>query len=166
MTKFILGYARTSTAEQVAGLEAQLRDLRAIGCEKIFSEQISSVAHREQLEAAIEFAREGDTLVVTSTCRLARSIRDLCNIVGCVPLLLARIVAPLFFWPFDGCFGCVDQDDVEHPLACSNRLAPRQPKGFALGQRVFAPFDVAVDGAFAEPIGLRDMKISAGFSPN
>ena len=81
MTKFILGYARTSTAEQVAGLEAQLRDLRAIGCEKIFSEQVSSVAHREQLEAAIEFAREGDTFVVTSTCRLARSIRDLCNIV-------------------------------------------------------------------------------------
>ena len=60
MTKFMLGYARTSSAEQDAGLEAQLRDLQAIGVEKIFSEQVSSVAHREQLEAAIEFAREGD----------------------------------------------------------------------------------------------------------
>jgi DNA invertase Pin-like site-specific DNA recombinase len=77
----LISYARTSTAEQTAGLEAQLRDLRAIGCEKIFSEQVSSVAYREQLDAAIEFAREGDTFVVTSTFRLARSIRDLCNIV-------------------------------------------------------------------------------------
>jgi DNA invertase Pin-like site-specific DNA recombinase len=34
----LIGYARTSTVEQEAGLEAQQRDLRALGCEEIFSE--------------------------------------------------------------------------------------------------------------------------------
>lgn len=76
----IIGYARTSTLEQLAGFDAQLRDLKAAGCEKIFSEQVSSVAQRQQLEAVIDFAREGDTLVVTKLDRLARSMLDLMNI--------------------------------------------------------------------------------------
>jgi DNA invertase Pin-like site-specific DNA recombinase len=37
----IVGYARTSTAGQIAGLEAQERELRAAGCDKIFREQVS-----------------------------------------------------------------------------------------------------------------------------
>lgn len=77
----IVGYARTSTAEQNAGLEAQLRDLRATGCTKIFSEQISSVADRSQLEQALEFVREGDSLVITKLDRLARSTSHLLSIV-------------------------------------------------------------------------------------
>jgi hypothetical protein len=77
----IIGYGRTSTIEQVAGLEAQIRDVKAAGAEKLFSENVSSVAPRQQLEAAIEFAREGDTLVVTKIDRLARSVRHLCDIV-------------------------------------------------------------------------------------
>jgi DNA invertase Pin-like site-specific DNA recombinase len=76
----IIGYARTSTAEQEAGLEAQLRDLRANGAEKIFSERISSVGERVQLDAALAFVREGDTLLVTKVDRLARSIRGLLDI--------------------------------------------------------------------------------------
>ena len=51
----IIGYGRTSTIEQVAGLEAQIRDLKAAGAEKLFRENVSSVAPRKQLEAAIEF---------------------------------------------------------------------------------------------------------------
>jgi DNA invertase Pin-like site-specific DNA recombinase len=51
------------------------------GAEKLFRENISSVALRQQLEAAIEFAREGDTLVVTKIDRLARSVRHFCEIV-------------------------------------------------------------------------------------
>ena len=39
----LVGYARTSTAEQDAGLEAQIRDLKLVGCVKIFSEKVSSV---------------------------------------------------------------------------------------------------------------------------
>ena len=76
----IIGYARTSTLEQEAGFDAQVRDLKAAGCERMFAEQISSVAQRAQLEAAIDFAREGDTLVVTKLDRLARSMLDLMNI--------------------------------------------------------------------------------------
>lgn len=77
-----IGYARTSTTDQAAGLEAQLRDLGAAGAEKVFQEQVSSIAHRAQLEAAIEWAREGDVFVVTKLDRLARSIGALVEIVG------------------------------------------------------------------------------------
>jgi DNA invertase Pin-like site-specific DNA recombinase len=77
----IIGYGRTSTIEQVAALEAQIWDLKAAGAEKLFRENVSSVAPRQQLEAAIEFAREGDSLVVTKIDRLARSVRHLCEIV-------------------------------------------------------------------------------------
>src|SRR5258706_1467589 len=76
-----IGYARTSTIEQKAGLEAQLRDLKAAGVEKVFQEQLSSVdAKRVQLEAAIDFCREGDVLVCTKLDRLARSVADVVTI--------------------------------------------------------------------------------------
>lgn len=68
----IIGYARTSTVDQVAGFEAQLRELEAVNCKKIFQEQASSIAVRAGLEAALEFAREGDVLVVTKLDRLTR----------------------------------------------------------------------------------------------
>ena len=73
----LVGYGRTSTAEQEAGLEAQERDLRAAGCDKVFSERVSSVATRPQLTAALAFLRDGDALVVTKPDRLARSTVDL-----------------------------------------------------------------------------------------
>jgi len=78
----LIGYARTSTLEQEAGLEAQVRDLKALGCEKVFQEQTSSVGPRKVLEEALEFTREGDTLVVTKLDRLARSVQHLWDIVG------------------------------------------------------------------------------------
>lgn len=77
----LIGYARTSTLEQEAGLEAQLRDLRRLGCEKIYKEQVSATAPRAALEAAIEFAREGDTLVVTKLDRLARSVKHMWEVL-------------------------------------------------------------------------------------
>lgn len=76
-----VGYARTSTIDQTAGFEAQLRELKATSCEKIFQEQVSSIAKRTQLQAAIEFVREGDVLVVTKIDRLARSVSDLLTII-------------------------------------------------------------------------------------
>jgi DNA invertase Pin-like site-specific DNA recombinase len=78
----IIGYSRTSTTEQAAGLEAQQRDLAIAGVERVFSEQTSSVGPRKALEEAIDFLREGDVLVVTKLDRLARSVRDLCEIVA------------------------------------------------------------------------------------
>ncbi len=80
-THMHIGYARTSTIEQVAGLEAQERDLTAAGVERVYREQVSSVAPRVQLEAMLDFAREGDTVTVTKLDRLARSVRDLMAIV-------------------------------------------------------------------------------------
>ena len=78
----LIGYARTSTIEQQAGLAAQDRDLRAAGCTRIFGEQLSSVAtERPQLAAALDYLRAGDTLVVTKLDRLARSTADLLSIV-------------------------------------------------------------------------------------
>jgi len=77
----IVGYARTSTLEQVAGFEAQLKELKAAGCEKLFREQVSSVAVRAQLQAALEFVREGDILVATKLDRLTRSVADLMTII-------------------------------------------------------------------------------------
>jgi DNA invertase Pin-like site-specific DNA recombinase len=77
----IIGYARTSTVEQTAGLEAQLKELEVAMCTKIFHEQVSSVATRVQLEAALEFSRDGDLIVVTKLDRLARSVADLMAII-------------------------------------------------------------------------------------
>jgi len=77
----IVGYARTSTVEQDAGLKAQLRDLKAAGAKKIYGEQVSSIATRDKLEAALDYIRDGDVFVVTKLDRLARSMADLIRIV-------------------------------------------------------------------------------------
>ncbi|PSS67078.1 DNA invertase [Ensifer sp. NM-2] len=82
MSHAIIGYARTSTVDQVAGFEAQLRDLKEAACVKVFQEQVSSVdVERPQLEALLDYAREGDTLVVTKLDRLARSMFNLMSIL-------------------------------------------------------------------------------------
>ena len=77
----LIGYARTSTTDQEAGLEAQLRDLKAAGCTKIFRERVSSVGERDQLNRALDYVRGGDTLVVCKVDRLARSTVGLWKIV-------------------------------------------------------------------------------------
>ena len=79
-----IGYARISTTDQQAGFEAQVRDLEAVGCEKVYQEQASSVGARDELAVALDFVREGDTLVVTKLDRLARSTRHLYDIVDCL----------------------------------------------------------------------------------
>jgi DNA invertase Pin-like site-specific DNA recombinase len=75
-----IGYGRVSSLDQRAGMEAQLRDLRAAGCEKIFSEQVSAVGKRPELEAALGFIRDGDSLICTRLDRLARSTQHLLEI--------------------------------------------------------------------------------------
>jgi DNA invertase Pin-like site-specific DNA recombinase len=78
----IIGYMRTSTVDQAAGMEAQRRDLMAAGVERLFEEQASSVGARPVLAEALGFVREGDVFVVTKIDRLARSIVNLCDIVA------------------------------------------------------------------------------------
>lgn len=81
----LIGYARVSTTEQEAGLEAQVRDLLAAGCMSdrsyIHTERSSAVGDRPYLEAAIRELEKGDVLVVTKLDRLARNVHHLCEIV-------------------------------------------------------------------------------------
>ena len=76
----IVGYARTSTIDQAAGLTAQERDLKAAGAERIFGEQVSSTAKRAKLAECLAFLCEGDVLTVTKPDRLARSTAELLSI--------------------------------------------------------------------------------------
>ena len=73
----IVGYARTSTVDQVAGFEAQDRDLKTAGVERVFAEQVSSMAQRATLAEWLAFLRSGDVLTVTKPDRLARSTTEL-----------------------------------------------------------------------------------------
>ena len=78
----LIGYARVSTTDQ--SLDIQRRALTHAGVDKMFAEQRSgrSADDRPELQAAIDFAREGDTIIVTKLDRLARSTRDLHNILA------------------------------------------------------------------------------------
>jgi DNA invertase Pin-like site-specific DNA recombinase len=78
----IIGYARTSTTDQVAGLDAQERDLAAAGAIKVFAERVSSVAARPRLTECLSYLRDGDVLTVTKPDRLARSTGELLGIVA------------------------------------------------------------------------------------
>jgi DNA invertase Pin-like site-specific DNA recombinase len=72
----LVGYARISTADQTP--ELQLEALTKAGCGRIFTETISGASsHRPELNAALAYARPGDTLVVWKLDRLARSLKQL-----------------------------------------------------------------------------------------
>lgn len=75
----LVGYARVSKLEQ--DNELQLRALRGAGVRRIVEEKRSAAKHRAQLEQLLEQLRPGDTVVVYKLDRLARSVRDLLNIV-------------------------------------------------------------------------------------
>ncbi len=73
----IVGYVRTSTLDQAAGLAAQERDLLAAGAERTFAEQVSSIGKRGVLAECLVFLRQGDVLMVSNPDRLARSTAEL-----------------------------------------------------------------------------------------
>jgi len=76
----LVGYARVSTTDQ--NYDLQIEALKKSGCKKIFSEKISGTTiDRSELELCLDYLREGDTLLVTRIDRLARSLRDLQNLV-------------------------------------------------------------------------------------
>src|SRR3979490_3249896 len=79
----VYGYARVSTDGQ--SLAAQLAELKAAKCEKIFQEKISGArSDRRQLTRLMAVLVKGDVLVVTRLDRLARSTRDLFNLLGTI----------------------------------------------------------------------------------
>src|SRR6187455_588814 len=79
----LIGYGRVSTDGQ--SLTAQVAELKAAGCTEIFQEKISGArADRKQLARFLGRLGKGDVLVVTRLDRLARSTRDLLNLLGAV----------------------------------------------------------------------------------
>ena len=80
MSATIVGYARVSTSGQ--SLDIQLDKLKAYGCTKVFAEKRSGrqADSRPELQACLQFVREGDTLVISRLDRIARSILDLAKI--------------------------------------------------------------------------------------
>jgi len=81
--EMIIGYGRVSTDGQ--SLESQLASLKAAGAEKVFAEKISfAKTDRRALASAIKSLGPGDCLIVTMLDRLARSTRDLLNVLDAV----------------------------------------------------------------------------------
>ena len=78
----LIGYARTSTVEQEAGLADQRQQLDKAGAERIYAEHVSAIGKRPQFDMVMTMLREGDVLVVTRLDRLARSMTDLMAILG------------------------------------------------------------------------------------
>ena len=74
-----IGYARVSSSGQ--HLDVQHTALTDAGCEKIYAEKVSGVGERAELQAALQFLREGDTLVIYKLDRLGRSLKDLLDII-------------------------------------------------------------------------------------
>jgi DNA invertase Pin-like site-specific DNA recombinase len=80
----IIGYARVSTAAAAAqdqNLDLQTDELTKLGCQKIYQEKVSSGKERPQLMKLIENLREGDSVMVWKLDRLARSLKELINLV-------------------------------------------------------------------------------------
>ena len=87
--QMIYGYARVSTDGQ--SLDAQVDELKSSGCQKIFREKISGAkADRKELARLMAKLGKGDTLVVCRLDRLARSSRDLLNILHDIGLKDAK----------------------------------------------------------------------------
>jgi DNA invertase Pin-like site-specific DNA recombinase len=79
----VYGYARVSTQDQDLG--GQVTELFAAGCNKIFQEKVSGIkSDRSELSKLLKGLQEGDLLIVTRLDRLARSTRDLLNVIDIV----------------------------------------------------------------------------------
>ena len=91
MTVQVIGYARVSTKEQ--DLSLQLDALSKYGCDRIFTDKMSSVKERQGLTDAIGYLREGDTLVVWKLDRLCRSLPDLIKISEQIRMMGAQLVS-------------------------------------------------------------------------
>ena len=81
----IYGYARCSTNETKQDIQRQTRELKAAGAEQIFLEyEHGDSAVKEQLSSLLEIAQAGDTILTLEVSRLARSTKQLCEIIETV----------------------------------------------------------------------------------
>lgn len=92
-----IGYARVSTSGQT--LDAQLEQLGAAGCDSVFKETMSGArSDRPELRKALATLSEGDVLVIKRLDRLARSTRDLLDIVHEIETKGAKLKALTDSW--------------------------------------------------------------------
>jgi DNA invertase Pin-like site-specific DNA recombinase len=81
----VYGYARTSTVEQSYGLEGQIEKLQAAGIavKDIFSEQVSAadLEGRKQWNKLVSLAQAGDSIMITTLSRMARTVPDMVEIM-------------------------------------------------------------------------------------
>ena len=81
----VFGYARCSTNEAKQDIDRQVRELKSAGAEKIFLEyEHGDSAVKEQLSLLLEQAQAGDTILTLEVSRLARSTKQLCDIIETV----------------------------------------------------------------------------------
>lgn len=87
-----IGYARVSTPEQ--SLDRQMDDLKKAGCERIYSEKISSgKKDRPELARMLDALRERDTVVIVELTRLGRSVKELIEIVEKIHSIGANLIS-------------------------------------------------------------------------
>ena len=87
------GYARCSTNESKQDIDRQVRELKQAGAESIFLEyEHGDTAVKCQLSSLLEQAEEGDTIITLEVSRLARSTKQLCEIIETIKAKRLRLV--------------------------------------------------------------------------
>ena len=87
------GYARCSTNESKQDIDRQVRELKQAGAERIFLEyEHGDAAVKCQLSSLLEQAEEGDTIITLEVSRLARSTKQLCEIIEIIRSKHLRLV--------------------------------------------------------------------------
>ena len=89
----IYGYARCSTNESKQDINRQIRELKAAGAEEVFFEyEHGDAVVKQQLSSLLEQAQAGDTIITLEVPRLARSTKQLCDIIDEVKRKKLRLV--------------------------------------------------------------------------
>ena len=87
------GYARCSTNESKQDIDRQVRELKAAGAETVFLEyEHGDAAVKKQLSSLLETAAEGDTIIALEVSRLARSTKQLCEVIEVIRAKRLRLV--------------------------------------------------------------------------
>ena len=87
------GYARCSTNESKQDIDRQVRELKAAGAETVFLEyEHGDAAVKRQLSSLLEQAQEGDTIITLEVSRLARSTKQLCEVIEVIRAKRLRLV--------------------------------------------------------------------------
>ena len=87
------GYARCSTNESKQDIDRQVRELKAAGAETVFLEyEHGDAAVKKQLSSLLEQAQEGDTIITLEVSRLARSTKQLCEVIEVIRAKRLRLV--------------------------------------------------------------------------